>query len=78
MGRKRVSCGFTGVRFLRAIYLPGVIGFASVSIAIAAPQTYVTQATSCDGFPRVAVEMASGFCVGLVTAPPEEAFHSAN
>jgi glucose/arabinose dehydrogenase len=62
---------------LRDIGLTSLIGIALFSNAIAAvPQPYVKEVTSCDGFPRVGVDMVSGFCMGLVTAPPDEAFHS--
>ena len=46
------------------------------SLSVAAPQTYVPQGSSCDGFPRAGIEMATGLCAGLVTAPAEGAFHS--
>jgi glucose/arabinose dehydrogenase len=42
---------------------------AKVSQVVAAPQPYVPQATTCDGFPRVAIGMAPGFCAGLVMSP---------
>ena len=37
-------------------------------------QPYVRQATTCDGFPRVDVGMASGYCAGLVLSPPGDDF----
>jgi glucose/arabinose dehydrogenase len=42
--------------------------------ADAAPQPYTRQAATCDGFPRVGIDMAEGFCAGLVAAPPEAVF----
>ena len=44
-------------------------GGGIVTRAVAAPQPYVRQDTTCDGFPRVAVGMAPGYCAGLVFAP---------
>ena len=43
-------------------------------LAVAAPQPYVRQATTCDGFPRIDVGMASGYCAGLVLSPPGDDF----
>ena len=43
-------------------------------LAVAASQPYVRQATTCDGFPRVDVGMASGYCAGLVLSPPGDDF----
>lgn len=48
---------------------------AHVAPLAAAPQPYVTQTATCDGFPRVDVDMAAGYCMGLVFAPPEAGFH---
>ena len=42
----------------------------------AAPQPYTLQAVTCDGFQRVNVDMAEGFCAGLVWAPQAGEFHS--
>lgn len=42
----------------------------------AAPQTYVPQPSTCDGFPRAGVDMSAGLCAGLVIAPAKGAFHS--
>ena len=42
----------------------------------AAPQPYVRQAATCDGFPRIGIGMAQAFCAGLVTAPQDGAFRS--
>ncbi len=55
---------------LRALVLACCAG---TSVA-AAPQPYVRQATTCDGYPRVSIGMADGFCAGLVVAPREGAF----
>jgi glucose/arabinose dehydrogenase len=39
----------------------------------AAPHTpYVTNGTTCDGWPRAQIGMAAGYCAGIVVAPPEE------
>ena len=43
-------------------------------LAVAAPQPYVRQATTCDGFPRVDVGMAPGYCAGLVLSAPGDDF----
>jgi len=42
----------------------------------AAPQPYVPQASTCDGYPRVEMGLAEGFCAGLILAPKESAFRS--
>lgn len=63
------------MRILRAIGAL-TIGAAIHGAAVAAtPQAYVTQTTTCDGFPRVDVEMAPGYCMGLVFAPAATEFH---
>jgi glucose/arabinose dehydrogenase len=49
-------------------------GGGIVSRAVAAPQPYVRQDTTCDGFPRVAIGMAPGYCAGLVFAPHGDDF----
>jgi glucose/arabinose dehydrogenase len=46
------------------------------SLAHAAPQPYVPQASSCDGYPRAEIGMSEGFCAGLVMAPKEGAFRN--
>ena len=50
------------------------LAYTSV-IAAPAPQPYIAQSSSCNGFPRVAVDMAPGYCMGLVASPPVEGFH---
>ena len=52
--------------------LMAIVGCASASRAVAA-QPYVRQATTCDGFPRLDIGMAAGYCAGLVMTP--EDFH---
>jgi glucose/arabinose dehydrogenase len=48
---------------------------AGVSVCDAAgPQAYTNLPTTCDGFPRAAIDMAVGLCAGLVTAPAQGAF----
>jgi glucose/arabinose dehydrogenase len=42
----------------------------------AAPQPYVKEAGTCDGFPRLSIGMAPGYCAGLIAAPADGAFHS--
>jgi len=50
--------------------------FANSSvIAAVSPQPYAIQPTTCNGFPRVAVDMPPGYCMGLVASPPVEGFH---
>ena len=44
-------------------------------VRAAAPQPYVRQATTCDGFPRLAIAMAPGYCAGLVLSPAGGDFH---
>jgi glucose/arabinose dehydrogenase len=46
------------------------------NLSLGAPQTYVPQVSTCDGFPRAGIDMAAGLCAGLVTAPAAGAFHS--
>ena len=41
---------------------------------VAATQPYVRQETTCDGFPRVAIGMAPGYCAGLVFSPEGDDF----
>jgi glucose/arabinose dehydrogenase len=48
---------------------------APLAAEAGAPQPYVTGADSCGGFPRVAIEMAPGYCAGLVWAPSPGEFH---
>jgi glucose/arabinose dehydrogenase len=61
---------------LRALAaLAALTGAGLDAAAGTAPQPYVTQTTTCDGWPRVDVGMAPGFCMGLVVAPPENGFH---
>jgi glucose/arabinose dehydrogenase len=45
-----------------------------VSQSVAAPQPYVRQATTCDGFPRIDIGMAAGYCAGLVMSPAGDDF----
>ena len=45
-----------------------------VSQSVAAPQPYVRQATTCDGFPRLTIGMAPGYCAGLVLSPEGDDF----
>jgi glucose/arabinose dehydrogenase len=59
---------------LRASVLLLAIGCCTSAFG-AAPQSYVKQDATCDGFPRVAIEMAAGFCAGLVTSPQNDDFH---
>src|ERR1700753_3381419 len=33
---------------------------------------YQTGSDTCDGFPRVSIGMAPGFCAGIVVAPPAD------
>lgn len=47
-----------------------------VSTAVAGPQPYVKQQGSCDGFPRLSIGMAPGYCAGLVFSPADDAFRS--
>src|ERR1700733_16315549 len=58
--------------FRTSSLLLGCLFFASAFGA--APQSYVRQATTCDGYPRVAIDMAPGFCAGLVTSPANDDF----
>jgi glucose/arabinose dehydrogenase len=44
-------------------------GGGLVTAAVAAPQPYVQQETTCDGFPRLGIGMAAGYCAGLVFTP---------
>lgn len=55
---------------LSAFVVANSSAFAGVS-----PQPYVIQSNTCSGFPRVAVGMAPGYCMGLVASPPAEGFH---
>ncbi len=41
-----------------------------------AAQSYVPEASTCDGYPRADIGMAEGLCAGLVMAPKEGAFRS--
>lgn len=59
---------------LAALSSVAIASFASV--AQAAPQPYVPQASTCDGFPRVDIGMSDGLCAGIVMAPKEGAFRS--
>jgi glucose/arabinose dehydrogenase len=68
-----------GVRFAKwaaALGLASLGSFTPVANAAAAPQSYVKQAATCDGFPRIAIETAPGFCIGLVMAPAQDEFHT--
>src|ERR1700722_1056114 len=56
------------IRFLRRSLL---LYTAVAAIAGAAPQPYVTGAGTCDGYPRAGIDMAPGFCAGLVMSPAE-------
>ena len=47
---------------------------AMAAPAVAAPQPYVRQETTCDGFPRVAIGMAPGYCAGVVFTPEGDDF----
>src|ERR1700722_11245719 len=47
---------------------------ANTSQVRAAPQPYVPQATTCDGFPRLTIGMAPGYCAGLVLSPEANDF----
>ena len=66
----------TFTRWVAALWLASIGGFAEISSAATALQSYVREAASCDGFPRVAVETAPGFCMGVVMAPAQDEFHS--
>ena len=46
-------------------------GGGLVTPAGAAPQPYVQQAGTCDGFPRLGIGMAAGYCAGLVFTPDD-------
>ena len=71
----RMKLRFSGcANMLRASVLLLAIGCGTSAFG-AAPQSYVKQDATCDGFPRVAIEMAAGFCVGLVTSPQNDDFH---
>jgi glucose/arabinose dehydrogenase len=47
------------------------LGTLVLALALGAAQPYVPQATTCDGFPRVDIGMAPGYCAGLVLAPQD-------
>ena len=47
-----------------------------VSTATAGPQPYVKQQGTCDGFPRLSIGMAPGYCAGLVFSPADDGFRS--
>jgi len=47
-----------------------------VSTAVAGPQPYVKQQATCDGFPRLSIGMAPGYCAGLVFSPADDAFRT--
>jgi glucose/arabinose dehydrogenase len=68
--------GATGERG-RSVWLSTVFSmlFASVAADAAPPQAYVTGSAACGGYPRVAIDMAPGFCAGLVWAPAQGDFH---
>lgn len=65
--------GHTALRY--GIVLSACVFLNSSVIAAASPQPYVIQSATCNGFPRVAVDMVPGYCMGLVTSPPVEGFH---
>jgi glucose/arabinose dehydrogenase len=54
--------------------LPAFALAFAASVAHAAPQPYVPQASTCDGYPRVDIGMSEGLCAGLVMAPKDGAF----
>jgi hypothetical protein len=51
------------------IVLSACVFVNSGVIAAASPQPYVIQSATCNGFPRVAVDMVPGYCMGLFTSP---------
>jgi glucose/arabinose dehydrogenase len=59
----------------RAMALMLMLAAASLVHAAAAPEPYATMATSCDGLPRIDVDVAPGFCLGLVLAPAKGRYH---
>jgi glucose/arabinose dehydrogenase len=50
-------------------------GSAIHARAAPAPEPYSTLTTTCDGLPRVDVDTAPGYCLGLVMAPVTGKFH---
>src|SRR5262245_46917317 len=56
------------------ILLATAIGRASA--AAPPPQPYVAAASLCGGFPRAQIEMAAGFCAGIVLAPAPGGFRA--
>ena len=52
-----------------------LFGIATLAQAAIAPEPYSTLATTCDGLPRVDVDTAPGYCLGLVLAPASGKFH---
>ena len=58
-----------------AISVLAVANCAGVAHA-ASPQPYVSQASTCDGYPRAEIGMAEGLCAGIIMAPKEGAFRS--
>ena len=53
-----------------------LLAVASLASAAHAAQSYVPEASTCDGYPRADIGMAEGLCAGLVMAPKEGAFRS--
>lgn len=63
-------------RYIATLMVLAVMaGCSRASPAVAAQQPYVRQDATCDGFPRVAVGMAAGYCAGLVMSPAGDDFH---
>ncbi len=63
-------------RVLASATLASLGILATMTSTAAAPQSYVKESTNCDGFPRLAVEMAPGLCMGLVMGPSQDEFHN--
>jgi len=59
-------------RWVAALWLASLGSFAGYSSAATVPQSYVKEAASCDGFPRVVIETAPGFsCCGDAASPSD-------
>lgn len=54
--------------------LPACALAFAAGVAHAAPQPYVPQASTCDGYPRIDIGMSEGLCAGLVMSWKEGAF----
>jgi glucose/arabinose dehydrogenase len=63
-------------RLVWSLCLSSLASVAGISQVSAAPQPYVKQAGTCDGFPRLSIDMAPGLCIGLIAAPEDGAFHN--